>query len=111
MGPDGSLLLLDRTNQRSFGDRNEGREQAALEAEPISARRRLRRRGRGPSGPVSVANKSGKHQCPTAAAPFSPTRTPSSNRDSLKGAIKSGVVCSLTHFAICSPETGPALKP
>ena len=29
MGPDGSLLLLDRTNQRSFGDRNEGREQAA----------------------------------------------------------------------------------
>ena len=97
-----------------------------LEAEPISARKRLRRRGCGPSGPArglaagerseqeresSVANKSGKHQCPTAAAPFSPTRTPSSNRDSLKGEIKSGVVCSATHFAICSPETGPALKP
>ena len=29
MGPDGSLLLLDRTNQRSFGDRNAGRERAA----------------------------------------------------------------------------------
>ncbi len=29
MGPDGSLLLLDRTNQRSSGDRNGDREQAA----------------------------------------------------------------------------------
>ena len=53
----------------------------------------------------------GWFQCPTAAAPFSPTRAPERNRSIEKGLIRSGVRLVAIAAAICSPDTGPALYP
>ena len=61
---------------------------------------------------TAVGARNQQHdQCPTAAAPFSPTRVPSVKRLSSKGLMSSGVVPFATQAAICSPDTGPALKP
>ena len=50
-------------------------------------------------------------QCPTEAAPFSPTCSKRSKRSSAKGAIRAGGVPVAMHSAMRLPQTGVALKP
>ena len=53
----------------------------------------------------------GAGQCPTAAAPRSPTRRPSGKRARSKAAMSSGVLPVAASSAIASPAAGPALNP
>ena len=52
-----------------------------------------------------------QNQCPTDAAPFSPSSRPSANRSRPNGAISGGGLPAAIVAAIASPDTGPALNP
>ncbi len=64
-----------------------------------------------PIGSPVVREYEIRPQCPTEAAPFSPTSSPSTNLDSLKGAIRSGVLPVAMVSARVLPQIGEALNP